>query len=285
MSTNDSQVRKRVALLDTTVQVDRVKMGSRARHIETLLSSFPVNVATSICLLEFKATIIQECITIHDNLRLRKRFTVVRDSLLEKDYRQSRLRSHIFNNLLNVYSSSFEMDDRDDERLATKARLKLEQVIPRLYDWFVRDSVDAVLRESIQCNRASERPEKGRRVSFRPNLPRCVRGKNKTCSVEAFIRKHMDSVLPALRHVVRTTGEEHVPQLVSTSSLFKQLVEDDAMELSHGDCRKAGDCLIVLEGMNHASHGLSANAREWSHLCRIIGLEFLHVKYTDETTR
>ena len=134
MSSSPSESRPHVALLDTTVQVDRKKMASRAAQIDQLLAGFPMKVTTSICLLEFKATIIQECITIHDNLRLEKRFTPVRDRLLEKKYRQVSLRAHIFNNLVGVFASSFDITEYEDEELATKARLILQQIIPRLYD-------------------------------------------------------------------------------------------------------------------------------------------------------
>jgi hypothetical protein len=124
LSSSEDQSHPPVALLDTSVQIDRKKMGGRTAHLQQILAEFPVAVTTSICLLEFKATLIQECITIHDNLRLRKRFTVVRDSLLEKKQRQVSLRAHIFNNLLITYASSFNVTEEEDERLATKARLK-----------------------------------------------------------------------------------------------------------------------------------------------------------------
>jgi len=285
LNSSQPNVRQRVALLDTSVQIDRKKMASRAAHVEAILSAFDVTVTTSICLLEFKATLIQECITIHDNLRLRKRFTVVRDSLLEKDYRQLSLRTHIFNNLLDIYASSFDMTEQEDERLATKARLNLEQIIPQLYDWFVQESADAVLRDDIQCTRAEERPDKRGRVSFRPNLPRCVRGKNKECRVEAFIRDHADFIQPALRMLLAQLGEDESRQLAQACELFERVVDSPELELSRSDCRRGGDCLIALEAKDHATHAISTNAREWEHLSEIIGAEFVHVRYPDEKTR
>ena len=275
-----------VALLDTSVQIDRKKMASRSAHIEQMLSQFPVTVTTSVCLLEFKATLIRECITIHDNLRLRKRFTVVRDSLLEKKYRQVSLRAHIFSNLLDAYAvSSFKVTEEEDERLATKARLKLEHDIPALYDWFVQESVDAVLRDGIACTRAAERPDKKGRVSFKPNLPRCVRGKNKTCSVEAFIRDHAQLIVPALRDYQARLGEDAAGQLSQALELFESVFNSPQSQLSHGDCRRAGDCLIALEAKDHATHAVSTNAREWEHLSQICGFEFVRVQYPDEETR
>jgi hypothetical protein len=209
----------------------------------------------------------------------------VRDSLLEKDYRQASLRAHIFDNLVGVFASSFDITEAEDERLATKARLKLQQIIPRLYDWFVTESVDAVLRDDIQCTRAAEKPDKGERVSFRPNLSKCVRGRNKTCMVEQFIRQHAERVVPSLEAIIGDLADNEADQLRKTLGLFSRVAGDDEAELSHGECRNAGDCLIALEGMQHASHAVSTNATEWSHLCEILGMEFLHVRYDGETTR
>ena len=174
-----------VALLDTSVQVDRVKMNSRRQQIALLLEQFNFVVTTCIALLEFKATVIQECVTIYNSLRHDGRFTVVRDSLVESQHPQHKLRAHIFNNLLHTFAkSSFEVTDAEDRRSAEKARLLLEDQIPRLYGWF-RSSVDAVLDHKIGCTRALEGPEK-KKAAFATNLPICRRGKNKSCRVEGF---------------------------------------------------------------------------------------------------
>jgi hypothetical protein len=148
----------------------------------------------------------------------------------------------------------------------------------------VRESVDAVLREGIACTRAAERPQK-KTVSFRPNLPLCVRGKNKTCSVEAFIRDQAEFIVPALRKLQTEDGEDAVNQVSRACDLFEGVLDDPESELSHDDCRRAGDCLIALEAKDHATHALSTNAREWGPLSETLGFEFVHVRYPGEETR
>ena len=59
---------QKVALLETTIQVDRCKTAVRRRALDELLTGYDWWLATSITLLEFKATIIQECVTIHNQL-------------------------------------------------------------------------------------------------------------------------------------------------------------------------------------------------------------------------
>ncbi|MGH7137945.1 MAG: hypothetical protein ACREHD_19525, partial [Pirellulales bacterium] len=66
-------------LLDTSIQIDRIKTGARRRRIDQLLSGFRLRLSTDISLLEFKATVIEQCITIHAELRRKQRFTAVRD--------------------------------------------------------------------------------------------------------------------------------------------------------------------------------------------------------------
>jgi len=269
-----------VALLDTTIQIDRKKGALWANRIEEILSGYKWKVATSIGLLEFKATMIQACITIHGELRKVGRYTAVRDRLTESTHRQAKLRGHIFTNLVNVFApSSFEVTEERDRRLAEKARLRLEKVIPRLYRWFTRKSVDVVLKDDIQCTRALEPPQK-KGVAFGVNLPKCRRGQNKFCQVEEFIRARGSAFVKRLEEALGAMKEES-DQLRQTCELFKKVLENTALELSVADCRSAGDCLIGLEGCGHATHALSTNAREWGPICGILGCEFVRVDYQE----
>lgn len=266
-------------LLDTTVQLDRHKTRSRSEKLEGILAGFPWRFSTGISLVEFKATLIQECITIHNQLRQKgARFTQVRDALLEKKGQQISLRAHIFNNLLHVYGSSFDVTPEKDVLLAEKARLSLENIIPQLYDWFVRESVDAILNDRLRCDRSGERPRK-KVAAFDTNLPDCKRGKNKSCNVEAVIRSHGLALMEGLR-----PHAEESEQLQRTIGVIQRVLDDSKAELSHGDCRRAGDCLIALEGQGKATHCLSSNRREWEPLSNLIGCEFVHVAYPEEKT-
>ncbi len=272
---------KRIALLDSTVQIDRKKSASRCVKIEATLKEFEHAIATSICLLEFKATLIQECITIHDRLRSVGRYSRVVDELTESSHRQAKLRGHVFRNLVNVFApSSFEITAERDRRLADKCRLLLESVIPKLYNWFT-GSVLAVLKVEVNCTRADEPPVK-KRVAFAVNLPECRRGENKFCRIEDFIRTKAGPLLSRLEERVRGMSESESAQLSATCDLVRSVIEDPHAELSHRECRRAGDFLIALEGMGQASHALSTNAREWEIVSEITGMEFVHVGYSDD---
>lgn len=285
MTVRDEIISGRVALLDTTVQVDRQKTDGRKRRMETMLQGYDFAVTTSICLLEFKATVIQECITIHNQLYRRQRFTEARDSLLEKKWRQTSLRAHIFNNLLGIGASSFHISEEDDRRLAEQAQVLLENVIPQLYEWFVHESVGAVLKDRTKCTRADESPTK-KQVAFAANLPVCQRGKNKQCRIEEFIRQRGPELLAGLRQYLRETSEEkRSEQLARACEVFESVQSDSRRQLSHKDCRRAGDCLIALEAESRATHALSTNAAEWAPLSELLGFDFVRVDYPEERTR
>ena len=246
-----------------------------------LLAEFRLKFATSFSLVEFKATIIQECITIHNQLRVKgARFTRVRDMLMEKDHRQFSLRAHIFNNYINVFApSSFDIAPQEDEELAEQARLLLENHIPLLYEWFIAESADAVLRDRLKCDRAREAPIK-KSVAFDTNLPKCRRGKNKTCRVEQLIREDGPSLIEGVRPFL---GESE--QLIRSVDVFERVIRESTVELSVDDCRRAGDCLIALEGADSATHALSSNQREWRPISQAVGFEFVPVTYPEERTR
>lgn len=265
---------KTVALLDTTVQIDRMKMPEREQKLSKLLEHFDWTVSTSISLLEFKAVLIQECITIHNRLREDGRFFIARDRLLESQHPQSRLRSHIFNNLICVFGVPGEVSDVEEQLLAEKARLQLENVIPRLYSWFIKSSTSGgVLRKMINCTRAFEPPTKGR-AAFRTNLPKCHRG-NKSCTVEKAIRDKGIEFVSQLRQQGQASD-----QLLRTADLFQSVHENKEANLSHSECRRAGDTLIALEAAGIATHCVSSNAREWKPIAELFGL--MPVDYSND---
>jgi hypothetical protein len=282
------------ALLDTTVQLDRKKYGSRKEKLEIMLSTYELTFATSLSLVEFKATIIEQCITIHNQLRAKgARYTRARDALLEKDHRQQRLRTHIFNNLLDVFArSSFEITQSQDELLAEKARLQLENVIPELFRWFREDSVDAILKEKLRCDRAREAPYK-MRAAFTTNLPDCRRGHNKTCCVESLIRAEAPALIERLKPKLGEPDDKlddkseakSETQLQKAVKVFESVIKDPKKELSVGDCRKAGDCLIAIEASGSVTHALSSNAREWKPISEALDLEFVPITFPEERTR
>jgi hypothetical protein len=248
-------------------------MGSRSQAINEILAKF-ISGASSITLLEFKATLIQECMTIHSHLRLKKRFTQVRDELIESQHRQARLRSHIFTNMLNIHASSLQITPEADARLAEKATLALQAAIPRLYDAFKKFNT-VYFGKAIGCTRAEERPRL-KRVAFDVNLPECRRGSNKWCRVEELILS-----CPEFFHGLRAIiGGGEVDQLSAAVELFDRLMVNPEIDLSHHDCRSAGDCLSALESRNDgATHALSTNARDWERVCGLTGLTFVPVTY------
>lgn len=274
----------RVAVLDTTVQIDRRKGRGRRDAVESLLSGFAETIATGIAMVEFKAVLIQECIFIHNQLRRAgSRFTRVRDAISEKQHPQAKLRSHIFNNLIILAGSSFELTDEEDCKLAMKARLKLENTIPELYLWFRDTSATVFLNNSrIRCDRAKEPPKKDG-VAFAVNLPRCRRGKNKTCNAEELVRQHWPIIKAAMP--IFDPADDSVRQLIAQQQVLDAVVADPKFEMSVEDCRRAGDSLICVEVFNIATHSVSTNARDWSVLSPAANMEFVPVTYPEEASR
>jgi hypothetical protein len=269
-------------VLDTSVQIDRQKSGPRGKVIEGLLAEFGWHFTTSIALLEFKAVLIQECITIHNRLRRTgARFTEARDELLESQHRQHKLRAHLFNNLIQVYGSSFDITPDSDARLAEQARLRLENIIPKLYAWFRQKSAHQVLCDRVNCTRAAEPPTK-KVARFDTNLPKCKRGVNKSCSVETALRNEGPGLQSGLELHATPVGDPNPNQFRKTLTVIERVTSDPAADLSHGDCRNAGDVLIGLEAKDKVTHALSTNAREWEVISSLLGFEFIHVTYPTE---
>jgi hypothetical protein len=74
-------------------------------------------------------------------------------------------------------------------------------------------------------------------------------------------------------------------QLQNAAKVFQDVIDNLPRELSHGDCRSAGDCLIALEAKEKPTHALSSNAREWAPISAAMGYEFVQITYPEEQTK
>ncbi|MCU0703095.1 MAG: hypothetical protein MUF18_03795 [Fimbriiglobus sp.] len=277
---------KRV-LLDTSIQIDRLKSGHRDAVIRDRIAPYQFRFATSFGQLEFKAVLIETMITIHGALsRKGARFTEVRDRLTESQHPQRALRGHIFNNFLTVSASSRTISEADDLRLAEKARLSLQEHIRECYDWFT-ESVDSVLREKLRCDRATERPRL-KKTTYDVNLPTCKRGVNMNCHVEPLLRSatRLKAALERLASQSSPpgqTGGETANQFRKSLTLIERVENDTTCDLTSGNCRNAGDLLMFLEAEGMADHAMSTNAREWQPLSELFGFDFVTVQYPRPT--
>ena len=265
-------VKSNIGLLDTSVQIDRKKSKHWSDHVDEELQKLSWTVATGISLVEFKAVLIQECITIHNKLFQQKKYSLARDSLIESTHRQNRLRAHIFNNILDVHGSSYSLTPAEDTKLAERARLLLEVHILELYKWFRTRSTSAFLNP-IKCNRAEEPPKK-KKAAYEANLPICKRGVNKTCLVESFLRDNCRKILIQLEQV-----DFDSEQLTKSIEIAESVLSQESMQLSVSDCRSMGDLLIVLEAGSQSTHALSTNKRDWKPLAECAGLELVIITH------
>ena len=268
-------------LVDTSVMIDVFKSGHRREFIDSLRAQFDWSFSTDIALLEFKAVLLQQMITIHAKMRELGSFTRVRDEMIESMHLQSKLRAHIFNNFINVHATSHDITPEKDQDLADRARIILQAHIPRLYDAF-NEELDSIQTNGIGCTRAAERP-KLKAKSFGTNIPVCQRGFNKDCKIESFIRSAIVPRLSEIRAVadsIRTEkGDASAAQLDRACRLIESVRDDLTADLSANQCRNAGDCLITFAGENVATHCTSTNRREWEPLSALIDAEFVPVNY------
>jgi hypothetical protein len=229
-------------------------------------------------------------ITIHNELVRSKAVSTAFYNLVESQHRQNKLRAHIFFNIIGVFARgpAAELSDAEDAQLADEARLKLEVDIPELYDDFRNETLDALLSDRVGCNRAVERPLKHpNRKAFEPNIPVCKRGKNKTCRIEEVIRTYalplLEAVVPEEAKATIGAGGLEPPaaarQLCRALELARKVAADPTIDLTANQCRGCGDALIIVESLDHVTHGLSTNAKDWKPLCDVAGIEFHHVTY------
>ncbi len=92
----------------------------------------------------------------------------------------------------------------------------------------------------------------------------------------------MPRLIAALTPHATPAGETNPNQFRKSLDVVE--LTDKKQELSHDQCRNAGDCLIALEAEQHATHVLSTNAKEWEIIAPLVGMEFVPVAYPGERT-
>lgn len=267
------------ALLDTTISVDMIKMPKRKGHLMNILSPYPLRMSTSIALLEFKAVVLAETIFLYNAFRKSHDFIDVYHQVAESRHRQQPLRMHIIGNILNIVNSIPPHVPNRNSEMAEMAAEQLENYIFWAYKWFKSsDHVDSILDQKINCTRAKEPPVK-KTVRFDTNLPVCKRGTNKTCQVEAALRGQEQDIRDAISGFASQPDDPQPNQFRKTLNVLNLVCTNDSADLSHAQCRNAGDCLAALEAQSYATHALSTNNTEWEIVAPMVDMEFVPVIY------
>ena len=211
--------------LDTTIQIEKIFGRDRSEIFEYLKEKDVLT--SSYVLMEFKRTVIQDCITLHTYL--------LEEGDLESTFiRLSELRSYDHRIASRIYKILSGMCEQDN--------IKYEKVLERLEDLIESEllgyffyNVKSI--DETKCGLAKEEIAKDETYSLDLS---CKRG-HKKCEIEYFITTNRCEFCRLLE------GLQSYQEFEKVCDSLKEVLEDPEKARGRKNCWRLGDCIISIE--------------------------------------
>ena len=211
--------------LETTIQIEKI-FGRKKEEIVKFLSDKEA-LTSNYVLMEFKRTMLKDCIALYSFLKEEKDLadTLMRLSELRVYEHRTAVR------ISKILSKLSENNTLDYEKVLNKLEDLIESEL--LEDFFYRVKVI----DETKCGLANEDVHKNETYSL--NL-RCRR-EEKKCEIEDFVAKNKDDFRKLLNDL-----RDH-KEFESPCNVIKEILEDCGKARGKKNCWKLGDCIISLE--------------------------------------
>jgi len=211
--------------LETTIQIERI-FGRKRTDIAEFLSDKEV-LTSNYILMEFKRTMLKDCIALYSFLKEEKNLegTLMRLSELRVYEHRTAVR------ISKILSKLSENNTLDYEKVLNKLEDLIESEL--LEEFFYR----VKLIDETKCGLANEEVDKNETYSM--NL-RCRRNE-KNCEIEEFVTRNTEEFKKLLKEL--QTYEE----FESVCNVIKEILKDCGKVRGRKNCWKLGDCIISIE--------------------------------------
>ena len=211
--------------LETTIQIERI-FGRKRTDIAGFLSDKEV-LTSNYVLMEFKRTMLKDCIALYSFLKEEKNLegTLMRLSELKVYAHRTAVR------ISKILSKLSENNTLDYEKVLNKLEDLIESEL--LEEFFYRVKVI----DETKCGLANEEVKKNETYSL--NL-RCRRDK-KNCEIEEFVAKNKEKFKKLLEDLQAYEEFEVVCNVIN------EILEDYGKARGRKNCWKLGDCIISIE--------------------------------------
>ena len=211
--------------LETTIQIERI-FGRKKEEIVKFLSDKEV-LSSNYVLMEFKRTMLKDCIALYSFLKEEKDLgdTLMRLSELRVYEHRTAVR------ISKILSKLSENNTLDYEKVLNKLEDLIESEL--LEEFFYRVKVI----DETKCGLANEEVKKNE--TYYLNL-RCRRDEKK-CEIEEFVARNRGKFRKLLNELQTYKEFEDV------CSVIKEILEDCEKARGKKNCWKLGDCIISIE--------------------------------------
>lgn len=237
--------------LETPIQIGKI-FGRRSKDIFDFLRDKEA-LTSNYVLMEFKRTILKDCILLYSFLKEEKR--------LEDTFRRiSELRDfehRTASRISLILSKLSENNTLEYEKVLNKLEDLIESELLEYFFYRVN------LIDETKCGLANEKVHKNETYSL--NL-RCKR-EEKKCEIEAFVLKNEEGFRKLLNEL--QTNEE----FKGVCNVIKEILKDHKKARGRKNCWKIGDCIISLEAPK--GYKIFTTDHHYKQICNSLEKEIL----------
>lgn len=240
--------------LETTIQIERI-FGRKKEEIVKFLSDKEA-LSSNYVLMEFKRTMLKDCISLYSFLKEEKGLegTLMRLSELRVYEHRTAVR------ISKILSRLSDSNTLEYEKVLTKLEDLIESEL--LEEFFYRVN----LIDETKCGLANEEVHKNETYSL--NLS-CKR-EEKKCEIEAFVLKNEESFRKLLNEL--QTNEE----FEGVCNVIKEILKDSKKVRGRKNCWKLGDCIISLEAPK--DYKIFTTDHHYKQICNSLEKEILFLQ-------
>ncbi len=240
------------ALLDTTIQIDRIFKREKKEIIKKYLSEHKCGSSTYV-LGEFKNNIIKDCVALCNIMQMEDSFSGVRKNINEKVFNRSFQRMYyIFDDLCDLYGEQYELIK---EELLTYSK-RLER---RFYF-----GISPELLSKTGCHRAEAViVQEGNAIKLQGIG--CTK-KDDFCNICDFWKENIKIV------------DGLICKKVTSLKVEKALsaVKENYKKAKGNTCKSLGDCIIAVEALNTEKKAVyTSNLKDFKPICDYIGVDMI----------
>ena len=255
------------ALVDTSIQIERLKTTDAAGRAEKLVRSFAFSATSSFALLEFKGSWLQDLVLLHRYASESETLADVQDKVNKlASVRQSYRRVQ---RLLAQIAGFLRLEDPNTTLAVAVVKLRAHLATSISGSWQRWNRSVTHHFDGTGCVRAKEALVRSQANGrFDVCVPDCKPGKVE-CQIEQFFAQHM-CMFRRIAEAIEKLGQSASAELKAARGFIRQAEKKPDVLHDSRICRKIGDILIAVDGERMGTF-IANNDNEWVPIARALG--------------
>ena len=239
--------------LDTNVAIDRIFDTDIYEELEMKLNHGTVITISTYVLMEFKRTVLNDCIYLHSMVEEEESLNDVYWRL--KDMLDSCEDEHIADRCI-MFLKNFGFPNTDKEKILKQLKWYIKSLL-------IKGFLNGLnlIESDTKCTIAQNKPKKSDRNKYRLDLD--CNGSNR-CEIEEYIHNHSEEFKQILKNIYDLPKLKYISEGINVLLTKPERARD-------GCCKRIGDAIVAIDAPS-TSTILSSN-EDLKYICPAIGKE------------